>query len=69
MSALTFEELEAAYDLLARAIDTAGPDRQSLFLAKLALVLAHETGDAALFRRAVATAVEDIGPTAEPPGN
>lgn len=60
MNSLPFADLETAYETLAEAIDRAGPEKEALFLARLSLVLAHETGDLALFRRAVATAIEDI---------
>jgi hypothetical protein len=60
MSTLPFTDLETAYETLARAIDAAGPDRESLFLAKLALTLAHEAGDLTLFHRAVETALQDV---------
>ncbi|CAM5405328.1 DUF2783 domain-containing protein [Eoetvoesiella caeni] len=46
MSTLQFEELENLYDELATAIDTAGPEQESVFLAKLVLALAHEFGNA-----------------------
>jgi hypothetical protein len=60
MTTLPFTDLETAYETLARAIDTAGRENESLFLAKLALVLAHQSGDIAMFKQAVATALEDI---------
>jgi hypothetical protein len=62
MSTLPFTDLETAYEALAKAIDAAGPDREALFLAKLALAMAHECGDLAVFERAVATALQDITP-------
>lgn len=45
MSTLPFPELEHLYDELAAAIDTAGPDHASVFLAKLVMSMAHEWGD------------------------
>lgn len=60
MSQMPFEDLEIAYETLATAIDTAGEPKEALFLTRLALVLAHELGDIAAFRKAVATALEDI---------
>ena len=60
MSQMTFDDLEAAYEALAVAIDTAGEHREDLFLTRLALVLANELGDIAIFRRAVGTALEDL---------
>ncbi len=44
MSTLPFADLETAYETLARAIDAAGPEKEALLLARLALVLAHECG-------------------------
>ncbi len=46
MGTLQFDELENIYDELATAIDAAGPEQESVFLAKLVLSLAHEFGDA-----------------------
>lgn len=46
MRTLPFNELENLYDELAQAIDTAGPDHETVFLAKLVLRLAQELGDA-----------------------
>lgn len=45
MSTLPFAELENLYDELAQAIDACGPQRESVFLAKLVLRMAHEMGD------------------------
>ena len=60
MSQMPFEDLEAAYEALALAIDTAGQEREALFLTRLALLLAHELGDIAAFKRAVQTALDDL---------
>ena len=60
MSAMPFEDFETAYETLAMAIDTAGPEREALFLTRLALVLGHELGDATAFRNAVKTALEGL---------
>jgi len=60
MSQMPFDDLEAAYETLAFAIDTAGEQREALFLTRLALVLAHELGDIAAFKRAVQTALEEL---------
>ncbi len=57
---LPFDDLETAYEALATAIDTAGEQREALFLTRLALLLAHELGDIAAFKRAVATALEEL---------
>jgi hypothetical protein len=60
MSAMPFEEFEAAYEMLATAIDSAGEEREALFLTRLALVLGHELGDVVLFRKAITTALEGL---------
>ena len=44
MTTLTFDQLETLYDELAMAIDEAGPQRESVFLSKLVLCMAHEWG-------------------------
>ena len=46
MSELTFPELERLYDELATAIDTAGPEQESVFLTKLVLSMAQAFGQA-----------------------
>ena len=60
MSAMPFEDFEAAYETLALAIDKAGAERETLFLTRLALVLGHELGDIAAFRKAIKTALEGM---------
>ena len=60
MSKMPFDDLEAAYEALATAIDTAGAEREALFLARLALVLGHELGDIAAFREAIRTALDGL---------
>ncbi len=60
MSQMSFDDLEAAYEALAVAIDAAGEKREALFLTRLALVLAHELGDIGAFKRAVQTALEEL---------
>jgi hypothetical protein len=60
MSAMPFEEFETAYETLALAIDSAGPEREALFLTRLALVLGHELGDIAAFKKAIGTALEGL---------
>ena len=42
---LAFAALEEAYVAIAEAFDAVGPDRETLFLVTLALVLARATGD------------------------
>ncbi len=60
MSAMPFEDFETAYETLATAIDKAGPEREALFLTRLALVLGHELGDIAAFRKAIDTALDGL---------
>lgn len=60
MTAMPPEDFEAAYEALAMAIDSAGPEREALFLTRLTLVLGHELGDIALFRSAIRTALEGV---------
>jgi hypothetical protein len=69
MSTLSPTDLETAYELVAEAIDRAGPEREALFLARLALALAHECGDIAAVRRALEAAeVEERAPIPPPCG-
>ena len=60
MSAMPFEDFETAYETLATAIDSAGAERETLFLTRLALVLGHELGDIVAFRKAIVTALEGL---------
>jgi hypothetical protein len=57
---MPFDDLERAYEMLAQAIDRAGPEHEALFLTRLALVLAHRTGSIDVFEQAVETALEDV---------
>jgi Protein of unknown function (DUF2783) len=61
MSTMPFDALESAYETLATAIDSAGEQKEALFLTRLALLLAHEVGDIETFKKAVATALDDLG--------
>ena len=54
------EGLEAVYDRLAHAIDTAGEAKAALFLVKLALLNAEALGDDELFARHVDAALHDL---------
>jgi hypothetical protein len=60
MSKMPFDDLEAAYEALATAIDTAGAEREALFLTRLALVLGHELGDITAFKEAIRTALDGL---------
>lgn len=61
-SPLTIPQLENVYDLLAEAIDEAGPQRSELFLTKLCLLLANQVGDDAVVRGHVRSALDDLAP-------
>ena len=52
--------LEAVYDRLAQAIDTAGEAKAALFLVKLALLNAQALGDADLVARHIDAALQDL---------
>ena len=60
MSTMPFEDFETAYETLATAIDQAGPEREALFLTRLALVLVHELSDITVFRKAVTAALDGL---------
>jgi hypothetical protein len=59
-TALSITGLEAVYDALARAIDTAGPDKAELFLVKLALLNANALADEKLFQQHLSAALQDL---------
>ncbi len=59
-STLDIGGLEAVYDRLAQAIDTAGEAKAPLFLVKLALLNAQALGDATLFAAHVDAALQDL---------
>ena len=62
---LTTEDHEWLFDALAQALDQVGPERGSLLLAKLSMLLADAIGDRAAIELALATALEHI-PKARP---
>ncbi|HRO59607.1 MAG TPA: DUF2783 domain-containing protein [Burkholderiaceae bacterium] len=57
---LSIPDLETVYDVLADAIDAAGPEKAQLFLVKLALLNANALGQTELFRRHVQAALENL---------
>jgi hypothetical protein len=59
-TALSISGLEAVYDALAQAIDTAGPDKAELFLVKLALLNANALADEKLFQQHLSAALQDL---------
>lgn len=56
---MTFEDLEPVYERLATAIDEAS-DNSERFLAKLALMLAHELGDPERTLAAIEACLQDL---------
>ena len=59
-SHLSIPGLETVYDLLATAIDEAGPEKTELLLVKLALLNANALGDPEQFRAHLASAAADL---------
>ena len=57
---LPVADLEAAYELIAQAVDRVGPGRERLFLAKLALALSHRLDDLDEVKAALAEATREI---------
>ncbi len=57
---MTPSEVETVYEALARQIDATPPNLRELFLAKLALLLAHELGDATRVTHLVAEAAQSL---------
>ena len=60
MTALTHEARDRVYAECARAISEAGTERESLFLARLALLLFEQIGDEQRCRAALAQALDDL---------
>lgn len=60
MSALTPEARDRLYAACARAISEAGAERESLFLARLALLLFEQVGDEARCQAALADALHEL---------
>jgi hypothetical protein len=59
-SLLAPEARDRLYAACANAVTEAGPERESLFLARLALLLFEQVGDEARCRQALADALEDL---------
>ena len=57
---LPTEKLEILWERLAEAVTAAGPGREGLFLAKLALLLGREIGNLAQVEELIAVALEDL---------
>lgn len=59
-TSLSVPELEQVYDVLASAIDEAGEAHTPVFLVKLALLQAQDSGDAKRFQELVKVALRDL---------
>ena len=57
---LSLPGLETVYDLLAEAIDTAGPEKAELFLVKLALLNANALAQPETVRQHIQAALQDL---------
>jgi hypothetical protein len=60
MNALTVQDLEKVYDVLADALDQAKPAQAELFLVKLALLSAQALGTAQTFIELTQSALQDL---------
>lgn len=59
MASMNQDQFEQAYDLIAQAIDRSGPERERVFLARLALALASQASDLDALREALRIAEQD----------
>ena len=57
---MTADDLDAMWERLAEAVTAAGPARENLLLAKLALLLGREVGDLARVEALIALAIKDL---------
>ena len=57
---LAESDLDIIWERLAEAIDQAGPERETLFLAKLALLVASELGNGRRTEELVEAALRDL---------
>jgi hypothetical protein len=57
---LAADEMEMLWERLAEAIEQAGPERDRLMLAKLALLFAEALGDAPRAAALIQSATEDL---------
>lgn len=59
-AALDIPGLETVYDVLAQAIDRAGPEKAELFLVKLALLNANALGRPETMQQHIQAALQDL---------
>ena len=57
---MTPRDVEVVYEALARQLDAIGSEKRELFLAKLALLLAHDLGNAAHACTRIADAARNL---------
>jgi hypothetical protein len=60
------DDLEDAYERLAAGIDAVGANKESLFLARLTMLLAHHLADRTKFAACVDAALQDLATSARP---
>lgn len=53
-------DVETVYNALAEKLDTVDPEKRALFLAKLALLLSHDLGDAPRVLSRIDEAAKDL---------
>ena len=58
--ALSIPDLETVYDVLAQAIDQAGPEKAELFLVKLAMLNANALAQPETVRQHIQAALQDL---------
>ena len=58
--ALSIADLDTVYDVLAQAIDQAGPEKAELFLVKLALLNANALAQPETVRQHIQAALQDL---------
>mgnify|MGYP000172616337 CR=1 FL=1 len=59
---LSIDANERLYDALAEMLDRVGPEQESLYLTKLALLLANAVEDEAAVNQALRAALDQISP-------
>ena len=57
---MTEDDLDAMWERLAEAVTAAGPAKETLLLAKLALLLGREVGNLARVEALIALALRDL---------
>lgn len=57
---LTEQDLEKALEMMAQAINNAGPEKELLFLSKLCFVLADKLADLEQLEEAIAMVCKDL---------